>query len=52
MPREHFSIRSEALNGRWGLSSHPTEIKQLAMFFSNKPGVPPGINLLQKPNQK
>jgi len=22
------------------------------MFLSNKPGVPPGINLLQKPNQK
>jgi len=24
----------------------------LAMFLSNKPGVPPGINLLQKPSQK
>ena len=22
------------------------------MFLSNKPGVPPGINLLQKPSQK
>jgi len=22
------------------------------MFLSNKPGAPPGINLLQKPNQK